>query len=134
MTGTWTMTLNSVDRPFAFDCTEDLVGRSFPFCESFDVTVTQEGVFFLPEQGSGQGNPFCDSLFAMSGSATVREISGAIDRTPVVGLVPPIQSMEFQAGVIGDSATFALARLTLQGVNGECTLGGSYLGLRIDSP
>ena len=56
MTGTWTLTLNSVDLPFAFDCTEDLVGKEFEFCESFDVTVVQDGVYFLPESGSGQAN------------------------------------------------------------------------------
>jgi len=137
MTGTWTLTLNSVDLPFTFDCTEDLVGREFSFCESFEVTVVQDGVSFLPESGNGQGEPFCDSQFEMSGSSTVQEISGAIVRTRTVSLVPPeieIQNLEFQAGVIGDVATFALARLTLQGVIGECTMGGSYLGLRADSP
>ena len=137
MTGTWTLTLNSVDLPFTFDCTEDLVGREFSFCESFEVTVVQDGVSFLPESGNGQGEPFCDSQFEMSGSSTVQEISGAIVRTRTVSLVPPeieIQNLEFQAGVIGDVATFALARLTLQGVTGECTMRGSYLGLRADSP
>ena len=137
MTGTWTLTLNSVDAPFTFDCTEDLVGRDFSFCESFEVTVVQDGLFFLPESGNGQGEPFCDSQFEMSGSSTVQEISGVIVRTRTLSRVPPeveIQNLEFQAGVIGDVATFALARLTLQGGAGECTMGGSYLGLRADSP
>jgi hypothetical protein len=137
MTGTWTLTLNSVDLPFAFDCTEDLVGRAFSFCESFEVTVVQDGVSFLPESGNGQGEPFFDSQFEMSGTSTVQEISGVIVRTQTLGLAPPeieIQNLEFQAGVIGDVATFALARLTLQGVVGECTMGGSYLGERTDSP
>jgi len=137
MTGTWTLTLNSVDLPFTFDCTGDLVGREFSFCESFEVTVVQDGLSFLPGSGTGQGEPFCDSQFEMSGSSTVRQISGTIVRTRTLSLVPPqleIQNMEFQAGVIGDVATFALARLTLQGVTGECTMGGSYLGLRAGSP
>jgi len=137
MTGTWTLTLNPVDPPLLFDCTEDLIGRRFSFCESFDVTVTQDGLFFLPEPGNGQGASHCDSQFAMGGSSTVREISGAITRTRTISLVPPeleIQNLEFRAGVIGDAATFALARLTLQGVDGECMMGGSYLGLRTDPP
>jgi hypothetical protein len=136
MTGTWTLTLNSVDLPYAFDCTEDLVGRSFSFCESFDVTVIQEGVLFLPAPVTGPGDLFCDSQFEMGGSSTVREIAGAITRTRAISAVPPeleIQNLEFQAGVIGDVATFALARLTVQGVIGECTMGGSYLGLRSDT-
>jgi hypothetical protein len=133
MTGTWAFTLNSDDLPFAFDCTEDLDGRNFAFCDRFEVTVVQDGEFFLPAPENGQGDRFCDSKFAMRGSSTVREISGVIERTRAIG--PPeleIQNLEFQAGVIGDAATFALARLTVQGVNGECTLGGSYLGWRTE--
>ena len=76
-------------------------------------------------------------MVALRGTSTVQEISGAIVRTQTLGLAPPeieIQNLEFQAGVIGDVATFALARLTFQGVVGECTMGGSYLGERTDSP
>jgi hypothetical protein len=136
MTGAWVLTRSSVDPPFAFDCTEDLAGREFSFCESFEVSVAQDDVYFFPGPGNGEGEPFCDSRFAMSGSATIAEIYGEIERAPAVGTAPPvpeIQYLEFNAGVIGDSATFALARLTLEGVNGECTMGGSYLGLRTDS-
>ena len=34
--------------------------------------------------------------------------------------------MEFPAGVIGDSGTFALVEITVHDVEGECLLGGSY--------
>jgi len=137
MTGSWALTVNRVDPPFAFDCTGDLAGRTFSFCDRFEVAVVQDGVNFLPDPGGGPGDPFCDSRFEMSGSSTLREISGTVRRSRDTGVVPvvlEIENLEFQAGVIGDSATFALARLTIEGVNGACTLGGSYLGLRTESP
>ncbi len=138
MSGTWSMTVNPVDPPrVVLDCTEDLAGQSFAFCEEFEVTVTQDDVFFLPEQGSDPGGQFCGSFFVVTGTSMVQEITGVIGRTRIVSVVPPIselQDLEFQAGVIGDSGTFALVRLTLQDMQGECTLGGSYLGTRAASP
>ena len=73
----------------------------------------------------------------MSGSSTVREITGVIGRSRTLGMLPPqieVENLEFQAGVIGNVATFALARVTILGMDGECTLGGSYLGLREGGP
>ena len=137
MSGTWVLTLSSVDPPIAFECTEDLAGREFSFCESFEVSVVQDDIYFFPDPNPVAGQPFCDSLFTMSGSATVAEIYGVIDRSPVAGpgsQEAEAQRLEFNAGVIGDSATFALARLTLEGVSGECRMGGSYLGLRNGTP
>ena len=44
------------------------------------------------------------------------------------------QELEFQAGIIGNSATFALARLTIRDSAGECLLGESYVGARGTAP
>ena len=38
------------------------------------------------------------------------------------------------AVVVGDSGRFLLVRLTVQDLDGECTLGGSYRALRTVSP
>lgn len=136
MSGTWTLTVNAVDPPVVFACDGDLAGRSFSFCDSFEVTVVQNDVNFLPAPGGDPSGPFCESTFEMTGTATVREISGMIGRARTVSATPPVveqQNLEFQAGVLGNSGTFALVRLTIRGTGGECALGGSYRGERAAS-
>ena len=137
MTGTWTMTMNPNDPPWTVICTEDLVGESFAFCHTFEVRVMQDGMYFLPDGTPDESDSFCDSFFEMSGSSTVQEITGVISRTRLVSDDPPVyevQDLEFRSGVVGDSGDFRLARLTIRDVNGECTLGGSYLGFRTTLP
>jgi hypothetical protein len=137
MTGTWTMTINPNDPPWTVSCTEDLVGESFSFCRTFEVTVVQDGSFFLPDGMPDESDSFCDSIFVMTGSSTVLEITGVISRTRSISDHPPVsevQGLEFRAGVVGDSGDFRLVQLTIRDVKGECTLGGSYVGLRTTPP
>jgi hypothetical protein len=133
MSGNWSLSSNPDDPPLIVECTGDLPPEDFTFCDAFTVTVVQERELFTSDPGDG---PFCDSFFELVGSATVQEISGVIVRElvdpPSTG--SPFQDLEFQAGLVGDRATFALAWLTVPGVDGECMLGGSYIGVRVAAP
>ena len=65
MSGTWTLTLNAADPPWTVECSGDLEGRIFTFCDSFTLTLVQNGIYFAPEKGRSE--TFCDSTFSITG-------------------------------------------------------------------
>ena len=128
--GDWTFTENIADPVQTVECTGDLADEFFSFCDSFEATLVQDGAEFESEPPT---ETFCDSTITMSGVATVDEVAGVIVVEKEVNdspLVVETTEIEFTAVTISNSGTFAMVRLTVAGLGGECLMGGSYLGQR----
>ena len=128
--GDWTFTGNIFDPVQTVECTGDLADELFSFCASFEVTLVQEEAEFDTEPST---ETFCDSIITMSGTATVDDVSGVIVVEEEVNGSPleiKTTEIEFTGVTISNSATFAMVRLTVAGLGGECLMGGSYLGGR----
>jgi len=128
--GDWTFTENILDPVQTVECTGDLADELFSFCPSFEVTLVQEEAEFDTEPPT---ETFCDSTITMSGVATVDDVSGVIVIEEEINDSPleiKTTEIEFTAVTISNSATFAMVRLTVAGFDGECLMGGTYLGER----
>jgi len=128
--GDWTFTENILDPVQTVECTGDLADELFSFCASFEVTLVQEEAEFDTEPST---ETICDSIITMSGTATVDDVSGVIVVEEEVNGSPleiKTTEIEFTGVTISNSATFAMVRLTVAGLGGECLMGGSYLGER----
>ena len=136
LSGNWRFEASVEDPIRTVECSGELADELFSFCNFFLVVLLQE-----EEEAEFRSAPpeesFCDSAISMSGSATVDDVSGILVIEESVDGSPPTvrrTEIEFTGVTVADSATFAMVELTIDGLEGECLMGGSYLGLRVEPP
>jgi hypothetical protein len=133
LSGDWIFTENTLDPVRTVECTDELTTRLFSFCDRFGVTLVQDGASFATAAPAATS---CSPTVTMSGSATVDDVSGVVVSAEEVGDSPPVTEttrIEFTGVTIDNSATFAMGRLTVVGLDGDCLMGGTYLGQRTPS-